>query len=59
MPYMKMDFTIFEGGDPRELILKEQKYLCYYQTPYEHKVNIATMYLEGDALDLFSSLDKS
>ena len=56
---MKMDFTIFEGGDPRELILKEQKYLCYYQTPYEHKVNIATMYLEGDALDLFSSLDKS
>lgn len=35
-------------------MLKAKKYFCYYQTQEEHKVDIAAMYFEGDALDLFS-----
>lgn len=35
-------------------ILKVEKYFRYYQTPDELKVDVAAMYLEGDALDLFA-----
>ena len=53
-PFTKMEFPKFEGGDPRGWILKAEKYFRYYQTPDESKVEIASMYLEGDALDLFA-----
>lgn len=56
-PHTKMEFPKFEGGDPRGWILKAEKYFRYYQTPDELKVDIAAMYLEGDALDLFSWLN--
>lgn len=49
-----MEFPKFEGGDPRGWILKAEKYFRYYQTPDNHKVNVAAIYLEGDALDLFA-----
>ncbi|KAF7812841.1 Ty3/gypsy retrotransposon protein [Senna tora] len=52
--HTKMEFPKFEGGDPRGWILKAEKYFRYYQTPEELKVDIAAMYLEGDALDLFA-----
>jgi len=52
--HTKMEFPKFEGGDPRGWILKAEKYFRYYQTPDELKVDIAAMYLEGDALDLFA-----
>ncbi|KAH0764516.1 hypothetical protein KY285_000387 [Solanum tuberosum] len=57
-PHTKMKFPRFEGGDPRGWILKAEKYFSYYQTPEEHKVDIAAMYLEGDALDLFSWINR-
>ncbi|GJZ55399.1 retrotransposon gag domain, retroviral aspartyl protease [Tanacetum coccineum] len=53
-PIMKMEFPKFKGGDPRGWILKAEKYFCYYHTPNEQKVKVASMYLEGDALDLFA-----
>ncbi|KAH0693255.1 hypothetical protein KY285_020352 [Solanum tuberosum] len=53
-----MEFPRFEGGDPRGWILKAEKYFCYYQTKEEHKVDIVAMYLEGDALDLFSWINQ-
>ena len=53
-PHTKMEFPKFQGGDLRGWILKVEKYFWYYQTPDELKVDIAAMYLEGDALDLFS-----
>ncbi|XP_012855103.1 PREDICTED: uncharacterized protein LOC105974534 [Erythranthe guttata] len=56
-PHTKMEFPRFDGGDPRGWILKAEKYFRYYQTPEEIKVDIAAMYLEGDALDLFSWLN--
>lgn len=49
-----MEFPKFKGGDPRGWILKAGKYFRYYRTPDELKVDIAAMYLEGDALDLFA-----
>lgn len=52
--YTKMDFPKFEGGDPRGWILKAEKYFRYCQTLDEMKIEIAAMYLEGDALDLFA-----
>ncbi|WMV29411.1 hypothetical protein MTR67_022796 [Solanum verrucosum] len=57
-PHTKMEFPRFEGGDPRGWILKAEKYFCYYQTQEKHKVDIAAMYLEGDALDLFSWINR-
>ena len=53
-PYTKVEFPKFDGGDPRGWILKAEKYFRYYQTPEESKVDVAAMYLEGDALDLFA-----
>ncbi|PIN04919.1 hypothetical protein CDL12_22542 [Handroanthus impetiginosus] len=52
--HTKMDFPRFERGDPRGWILKAEKYSCYYQTLEKLKVEIAAMYLEGGALDLFA-----
>ncbi|GKB34694.1 retrotransposon gag domain, retroviral aspartyl protease [Tanacetum coccineum] len=54
--YNKIDFPIFSGGDPRGWLLKAEKYFRYYQIPDEEKVEIASMHLEGDALDLYSWL---
>ncbi|KAC9112630.1 hypothetical protein E3N88_46342 [Mikania micrantha] len=45
-----------DDGDPREWILKAEKYFRYYHIPDEEKVGVASMHLEGDALDLFSWL---
>lgn len=53
-PHTKMEVPKFEGGDPRGWILKAEKYFRYYQTLDNHKVDVAAMYLEGDALDLFA-----
>ncbi|KAF7800969.1 retrotransposon gag domain, Retroviral aspartyl protease [Senna tora] len=53
-PYTKIEFPKFDGGDLRGWILKVEKYFRYYQTPEESKVDVAAMYLEGDALDLFA-----
>ncbi|MFS7989117.1 putative nucleotidyltransferase, Ribonuclease H [Helianthus anomalus] len=55
-PCNKIDFPIFSGGDPRGWLLKADKYFRYYQIPDEEKVEVASMHLEGDALDLFSWL---
>ncbi|GJT63326.1 retrotransposon gag domain, retroviral aspartyl protease [Tanacetum coccineum] len=52
-PFTKMEFPKFQGGDPRGWILKAEKYFRYYET-HESKVEIASMYLEGDAPDLFA-----
>ncbi|KAF7823968.1 retrotransposon gag domain, Retroviral aspartyl protease [Senna tora] len=55
--HTKMEFPKFEGGDPRGWELKAEKYFRYYRTPDDLKVDIAAMYLEGDALDLFAWLN--
>ncbi|GJW45796.1 hypothetical protein Tco_0077442, partial [Tanacetum coccineum] len=52
--YHEDGIPTFEGGDPRGWILKAKKYFRYYHTPDEQKVEVASMYLEGDALDLFA-----
>ncbi|KAI6694685.1 hypothetical protein NL676_022395 [Syzygium grande] len=57
-PYTKMEFPKFEGGDPHGWILKAEKYFRYYEMPDELKVDVAAMYLEGDALDLFAWINK-
>ncbi|GKB39215.1 peroxidase 64 [Tanacetum coccineum] len=55
-PYNKIDFPNFSGRDPRGWLLKAEKYFRYYQIPDEEKVEIASMHLEGDALDLYAWL---
>nr|GEV50622.1 retrotransposon Gag domain, retroviral aspartyl protease [Tanacetum cinerariifolium] len=55
-PYNKIDFLIISSGDPRCWLMKAKKYFRYYQIPDEEKVEIASMHLEGDALDLYSWL---
>ena len=53
-PHTKMEFPKYERGDPRGWILKAEKYFQNYQTPNDCKGDVASMYLEGDALDLFA-----
>nr|GEU80688.1 retrotransposon Gag domain, retroviral aspartyl protease [Tanacetum cinerariifolium] len=53
-PFTKIEFPKFQGGDPRGWILKAKKYFRYHKTPDESKMEIASMYLEGDTLDLFA-----
>ena len=52
--HTKMEFPKYEGRDPRGWILKAEKYFQNYQTPNDCKGDVASMYLEGDALDLFA-----
>ncbi|VFQ80680.1 unnamed protein product, partial [Cuscuta campestris] len=54
LPHAKLEFPKFTGGDPRGWVLKAEKYFRYYDVPEDDKVDVASMYLEGDALDLFS-----
>ncbi|VFQ68798.1 unnamed protein product [Cuscuta campestris] len=54
LPHAKLEFPKFTGGDPRGWILKAEKYFRYYDVPEDDKVDVASMYLEGDALGLFS-----
>ncbi|GJW39349.1 retrotransposon gag domain, retroviral aspartyl protease [Tanacetum coccineum] len=60
-PYNKIDFPSFSRGDPRGWFLKAEKYFKYYHIPDEEKVEVASMHLEGDALDLYAwlSIDES
>ncbi|KAH0744541.1 hypothetical protein KY290_032534 [Solanum tuberosum] len=52
-PHIKMEFPRF-GGYPCGWILKDEiLFFWYYQTPDDLKVDVASMYLEDDALDLF------
>ncbi|KAD4585722.1 hypothetical protein E3N88_23323 [Mikania micrantha] len=55
-PFNKIEFPTYSDGDPRGWILKAEKYFRYYNVPGEEKVDVASMHLEGDALDLFSWL---
>ncbi|PWA75166.1 retrotransposon gag domain, Retroviral aspartyl protease [Artemisia annua] len=41
-------------SDPRGWILKAEKYFRYYDILEEEKVDVASMHLEGDALDFYS-----
>ncbi|XP_076896743.1 uncharacterized protein LOC143549833 [Bidens hawaiensis] len=42
--------------NPRGWTLKPEKYFRYYHIPDEEKVDVSSMHLEGDALDLYSWL---
>ncbi|VFQ89696.1 unnamed protein product [Cuscuta campestris] len=56
-PYNQIYFPVFSDGDPRGWILKAKKYFRCYNVPEDEKVDIAVMYLEGDALDIYSWLN--
>nr|GEV27092.1 retrotransposon Gag domain, retroviral aspartyl protease [Tanacetum cinerariifolium] len=60
-PYNKINFPSFNGGDPRGWFLKAKKYFKYYHIPNEEKVEVASMHLEGDALEQYAwlSIDES
>ncbi|KAH0773531.1 hypothetical protein KY290_010668 [Solanum tuberosum] len=52
--HTKMEFPKYEGGDTHGWILKAEKYFQNYQTPNDCKVDVASIYLQGDTLDLFA-----
>lgn len=53
-PHTKVEFLKFESEDPQGWILKAEKYFLYYQMLEELKVDIAALFLDGDALDYFA-----
>ncbi|CAN1132673.1 hypothetical protein LINPERPRIM_LOCUS30204 [Linum perenne] len=53
--FHNIGFPRYDGSDdPRNWILKAEKYFHYHKTPDDEKVDVAFMYLENDALSLFS-----
>ncbi|KAL4580097.1 hypothetical protein LXL04_016275 [Taraxacum kok-saghyz] len=55
-PHNKIAFPTFSDGDPRGWILKVEKYFRYYDILEDETVDVVSMHLEGDALDLYSWL---
>lgn len=51
MKHMKLDFSVFSGGDPVEWLNKADQYFELYQIPDERKLSNATMHLAGKASD--------
>ncbi|KAM5554117.1 hypothetical protein ABKV19_026048 [Rosa sericea] len=51
MTQMKLEFSVFHGGDPVEWLNKAEKYFEFYQIPEERKLAIATMHLTEKASD--------
>ncbi|GKE95388.1 retrotransposon gag domain, retroviral aspartyl protease [Tanacetum coccineum] len=45
-PHNKITFPTFSDGDPRDWILKAEKYFRYYDIPEEEKVDVASMHLD-------------
>ncbi|GKG27838.1 hypothetical protein Tco_0406165, partial [Tanacetum coccineum] len=60
-PHNKIVFPTFSDGDLRGWILKAEEYFRYYDIPKKEKVDVASMHMEGDALDFYSwiSIDQS
>ncbi|KAA8549923.1 hypothetical protein F0562_001607 [Nyssa sinensis] len=57
--YDSLDFPRFDGGDPSEWILKVQQFFNYFETPEDHKLEIASFHMEGKALTWYYWLKKS
>lgn len=53
MRQMKLDFQVFESGDPVEWLNKADQYFELYQVLEEKKVAIASMHLSGKAADIW------
>ncbi|KAL4348329.1 hypothetical protein GQ457_17G014550 [Hibiscus cannabinus] len=45
----RLELPFFEGENPRGWVRKCQKYFALFEIPEEHKLEIASMYLEGRA----------
>nr|XP_011465702.1 PREDICTED: uncharacterized protein LOC105351847 [Fragaria vesca subsp. vesca] len=48
---MRLEFSIFGGGDPVEWLHKAEKFFEFYQVPKERKVFIAALHLVDKAAD--------
>ncbi|RWV87272.1 hypothetical protein BHE74_00021656 [Ensete ventricosum] len=53
-PCMKVDFPKWEEGDPIGWILRAERYFRLYRTVDATRVEIATIHLEGDAIQWFN-----
>ncbi|XP_061993693.1 uncharacterized protein LOC133711607 [Rosa rugosa] len=51
MKQMRLEFSVFSGGDPVEWLNKAEQYFEFYQIPEERKLSIATMHLSDKASD--------
>ncbi|KAL6196436.1 hypothetical protein ACLB2K_032051 [Fragaria x ananassa] len=51
MKQMKLDFAMFQGGDPTDWLNKAEQYFDFYQIPEDRKLAVATMHLADKASD--------
>ncbi|XP_024156291.1 uncharacterized protein LOC112164308 [Rosa chinensis] len=51
MKQMKLEFSVFSGGDPVEWLNKVDQYFDFYQIPEDRKLALATMHLSDRAAD--------
>jgi hypothetical protein len=56
---VKADFPKFDGFDPSSWIYKANKFLYYHRTPYNKKLLLASIHMEGKALVSYQDMDLS
>ncbi|RWV77966.1 hypothetical protein GW17_00061136, partial [Ensete ventricosum] len=49
-PLMRMEFPIWEDGDPTNWVSWAKKFFYFHRTPEESKVEVALNQLDGDAI---------
>ncbi|RRT59112.1 hypothetical protein B296_00038775 [Ensete ventricosum] len=52
-PRTRVDFPLWEDGDPTEWISCAERYFCYHKTPEASMVDIAAIHLEGEAIQWY------
>ena len=57
--YSKLNFPTFEGENPKGLVYKCERFFKYNEVPKLEKVAIASMHLEGKALNWFQGYEPS
>ena len=54
---VRIDFPKFDGFDPLGWIYKANKFFYYHRTPYNHRLMLASIHMEGKALVWYQYMD--
>lgn len=56
---VRLDFPKFDGTDPNGWLYKTTQFFNYHQTPFTHRLLLASYHMEGQALIWFQDLESS